>query len=232
MSSDNVFKSAKWFRDRYQVCSGTLRNWAIAGKLECVTFAGGKRVYNCAQFARLTGAPTPDEATRAPAKHNYIYARVSSKKQEQDLARQIEVLKETYPNHTVIHDIASGINFKRRGLRSLLDKCFKGVVRQVVVLHRDRLSRFATDLLDLIFANLGIELVVHGQSQDLKGPDADLADDLLAAVTVFVASHHGRRAAENNRRRRRRNNDNPDQATEDVNPAKRAHQPATGTGSS
>lgn len=50
-------------------------------------------------------------------RRSIIYARVSSYKQSEDLSRQIEKLKCKYPNHEVIQDIGSGINFKRKGLK-------------------------------------------------------------------------------------------------------------------
>jgi len=47
------------------------------------------------------------------SKKNICYCRVSSRKQKEDLERQIEFMKKEYPFHEVITDIASGLNFKR-----------------------------------------------------------------------------------------------------------------------
>jgi predicted site-specific integrase-resolvase len=132
-----------------------------------------------------------------------IYARVSSSKQRGDLQRQIEELSKAYPGYRVISDVASGINFKRQGLRSLLDSVYRGNVKEVVVMHRDRLARFAIDLLEYIFKAQGTKLVVHRQNQDTLDSPQQLAEDLMAITTVFVASHHGKRAAEGRRRRKR-----------------------------
>lgn len=225
MSSDDVFKTAKWFKTHYDVSAGTLRNWALSGKLRHVQFPGGKRAYDCRHFSTLIGAPPPPkDAPRERAK--YIYARVSSAKQAADLVRQIDDLKQAYPDHTVIKDIASGVNWGR--LRTILDRAFQGLVGQVVVMHRDRLSRFAPDLLEYVFEKLGIKLVVHGDHGDGDhgdggGGPSDLADDLLAAVTVFVASHNGKRSAANRRRRRCENEqqahkDRPGVDTDDAGP--------------
>ncbi len=51
-------------------------------------------------------------------KRTYIYCRVSSKKQQGDLERQVAYLASQYPEATVITDIASGINFNRTGKSS------------------------------------------------------------------------------------------------------------------
>jgi hypothetical protein len=98
-------------------------------------------------------------------------------------------------------DIASGINFKRPGLQAVLERILNGSISHLVVAHRDRLARFGLDLLDWILAKHHCTLVVLHQSDSTGGP-TELADDLMAVTTFFVAQHNGRRSAENRRRRR------------------------------
>ena len=45
-------------------------------------------------------------------KKRYIYCRVSSNKQKDDLIRQREFIQRMYPQHDIIEDVGSGINFK------------------------------------------------------------------------------------------------------------------------
>ena len=45
-----------------------------------------------------------------------------------------EYLKQKYPKYTIVSDIGSGINFKRKGFQTILDKIFEGNVSEVVVL--------------------------------------------------------------------------------------------------
>lgn len=57
-------------------------------------------------------------------KQNFIYSRVSSKKQVDDLVRQSESLlsyRPEYASYTVLSEIASGINFEKKGLQTILD---------------------------------------------------------------------------------------------------------------
>ena len=137
-------------------------------------------------------------------KQGCIYARVSSSKQRGDLDRQVADLQKAFPGHIIIRDVASGVNFKRKGLQTLLEHVLTGMVSEVVVSHRDRLARIGCDLLEFIFTKAGTKLVVHGTDEDAEGKH-DLASDLFAVTTLFVASYNGRRAVENRKRRRKEN---------------------------
>lgn len=140
--------------------------------------------------------------TGANARRGYVYARVSSAKQRPDLERQVEDLQKAYPGHSLIRDIGSGVNFKRKGLCALLERAIKGMVSEVVVMHRDRLARLGFDLLEFLLTKLGVRIVVHSKDGGGEEAERDLADDLFAVTTLFVASHNGRRAAANRKRRR------------------------------
>ena len=195
-----LYKGAKWVGDHYGASPSALRSWANNGILRCIRTPGsGKRLYDVNQLDELMG----HSSARATTSCSIIYARVSSSKQRSDLQRQVRELQQAYPNHRVITDIASGINFKRPGLRALLDAVHRRGVSQVVVMHRDRLARFAIDLLEYIFRQQSVKLVVHRQCQAGAESTQQLAEDLMAITTVFVASHHGKRAAEGRRRRKR-----------------------------
>jgi predicted site-specific integrase-resolvase len=111
--------------------------------------------------------------------------------------------KRTRTVDELVSDTGSGLNFKRKGFKTLLDAVVDGLAEEVVVMHRDRLCRFGADLLDSIFAKTGTKLVVHCSPDGPEDDSRELADDLLAVTTVFVARHNGRRSADNRRRRSR-----------------------------
>ncbi|KAJ3144022.1 hypothetical protein HDU86_002706, partial [Geranomyces michiganensis] len=80
----------------------------------------------------------------------------------------------------------------RPGLQRLVVKCIKGLVKEVVVAHRDRLARFGIDLLELIFDTCRVKLVVDAQdgsdasaSHGTQDGPQQLAEDLMAIVHVF-----------------------------------------------
>jgi len=115
----------------------------------------------------------------------------SSRKQQSDLERQTEYLSQKYPNHTIILDIGSGINFERKGFKRILEEVFKGNIREVVVAHKDRFSRFGYKLFEWIFQQHGATLVCDKETANNQ--TEELSDDLMAIITVFTARYHGRR---------------------------------------
>ena len=106
----------------------------------------------------------------------FVYARISSPKQKEDLERQKQYLLSQFPNHHLISDIGSGINFKRPGLRSLLERSSRGLVKEVVVAHRDWIYRFALDLIRFIFHLNNTRLVVL--SNDNSTDEWELSQDI------------------------------------------------------
>ena len=169
----------------FGVTTQTLIDWENDGKIKAIKTQGGHRRY-------VHNVSEPVQTNEGESKKKYIYARVSSSKQVPDLQRQIAVLQKTYPNHDIIQDIGSGINFKRRGLITLLESVFGGNVSEVVVAHKDRLTRFGFDLFQFIFEKFGVSIKVLSDD-DVKEPINELARDLLSVVTVFTARYYGAR---------------------------------------
>jgi putative resolvase len=169
----------------FQVTTDTLRRWSDSGKLPCITTTGGHRRY--ALSFNTPGSPTkPVETTL-----KIVYSRVSSKKQANDLERQSKLLKHKYPNHKVISDIGSGINFSRPGFKRILEGVFKGTIDEVVVAHKDRFTRFGFELFEWIFQRHNAKLLCDQEREG--GTETELAEDLLAIVTVFSARYYGKR---------------------------------------
>lgn len=178
------------------ITSGTLRRWAEQGKIRCLRPNGtserqGKRIYNISDIQKIFGIETPI----AKSQETICYARVSSNHQKEDLQRQIDFIKLTYPNSKIIKDIGSGLNWKRSGFNSLLEQVHSGNVKEVVVTYKDRLCRFGFELVEWIFKKANVKLVVLGSDTSTKDMSRELSDDLLAITTVFVAKHNGQRAA-------------------------------------
>lgn len=159
----------------------TLRKYADTGVIRSIRTPSGQRLFDIDSFV---GDQHPGKVV--------IYARVSSHKQQDDLERQVAYLKTKEPHAEVITEIASGLNFQRKGLRTLLERSLQGDKLTVVVAHRDRLARFGFDLIEWLIQRNGGEVVVLSKSA-YTSPADELLQDLLAILRVFADRMHGLR---------------------------------------
>jgi predicted site-specific integrase-resolvase len=202
--SKNVKEIAKFIapgraRGILGISDATLRRWARTEKIKSFVTPTGRRLYDAESFGGLRGAETVDTVPGAadvdvrpvPRPSTILYARVSSQKQRDDLERQINFLKNRYPEAEVISDVGSGINWNRKGLRKLLDLSRSGDIGRVVVAERDRLCRFAFELLDHVFGINGTSIEVVN-SQD-SSAEQELQEDLLSIVQIFCCRRNGKR---------------------------------------
>ena len=166
------------------VADATLREWADTGKIKSFRTPGGQRRYEVSEMFK---GPT---AITKP-KNGIVYARVSSGKQRDDLDRQVAFLRIMYPDHIVITDIASGINWKRKGLKTILELANKGDIYEVVVAARDRLCRFAFELIEHTLSINSVRITVLNASE--MSPEQELSDDLLSIVQIFCCRRNGKR---------------------------------------
>ena len=159
----------------------TLRKYADEGKISYIKNEAGQRLYDVESYRRDGTTPSV-----------VCYCRVSSAKQKDDLARQVEFMQERYPEAETIQDIGSGLNFKRKGLQALLVRFMRGDKLTVVIACRDRLCRFGFELFEFMAKQNGGTIVVLNQS--VHCPEAELTTDLLAILHVFSCRMHGLRS--------------------------------------
>lgn len=158
----------------------TLRRYADEGKIEIIKNEAGQRLYNVESYIRGTQA------------HQLIcYCRVSSSKQKDDLNRQVAYMQSIYPEAEIICDIGSGLNFKRKGLRTILDRLLRSDKLKIIVATRDRLCRFGFELIQYLVEQNGGEILVLDQS--VYCPQTELTQDLLSIIHVFSCRMHGLR---------------------------------------
>ena len=165
--------------ERYKVTDQCLRVWAKQGKIKYITTNGGHRRY-------FIG----DEKKNEEPTIKIIYSRVSSRKQQGDLERQGEYLRDKYPEHKLISDIGSGINFERKGFKRILEGVFKRNISEVVVAQRDRFTRFGYPLFEWIFKEHNSLLICDQEEGEQKD---ELQEDLMAIITVFTSRYYGKR---------------------------------------
>jgi len=170
----------------------TLRMWDKKGilKPEFKTPRGERR-YSEAQLQQIL-----QKKSDAP-RINVGYARVSSKKQEDDLKRQIELLelflaKQGKP-FKIISDIGSGIDYSKQGLKELLKLISSNQVDTIYVLYKDRLVRFGFELIEEFAKLHNTKIEVINQTED-KTDEEELVEDILNIIHVFSCRLNGKKS--------------------------------------
>lgn len=120
-----------------------------------------------------------------------IYSRVSTHTKKDDLNRQSERCQEFATKNgfkivKVYKEVASGMNDKRPKLLRML----KMTPDCIIVEHKDRLTRFGFNYLEVLLNRLGIELIVINESKTDK---EDLMKDLISIMTSFCGRIYGLR---------------------------------------
>jgi len=156
----------------------TILSWAIKGRIRCRIQPSGSRQYEL---------PTTVNSN----KKIIGYIRVSSYSQKDNLQTQRELLLFQYPNIQVTSEIASGLNFKRKKLWAIVEQAINGDVHELVVTHKDRLSRFGFDFISNILERFGCTVVVL--NQNITSPEEELVQDILAILHVFSSRLYGLR---------------------------------------
>ena len=173
------------------VTAQTLRNWDKEGKLKpSYTKSNGYRYYS----EDVILSYTQERKTKKDV-NVVLYARVSSKKQQDDLERQISNLKEYAKDkdekYDVISDIGSGINYEKPGLKKLIEMINKKQVDIIVVLYKDRLLRYGFELVEYFAKLNNVKIEVIDKID--KNQDQELVEDLVQIITVFSCKLQGKR---------------------------------------
>jgi len=174
----------------------TLRKLGDENKIKCYKTLSGQRKFDKSYLEKMCNNDDNDDKIDKDTKKNYIYTRVSSKKQSDDLSRQVEFIKNKRPEYTSyisISDIGSGINFNRKGLTTILDTALQGTLGEVIVAHRDRLCRFGFDLIKLIIEKQGGKITVLDDERN-KSSEEELSEDLLSIVHIYSCRQMGKRS--------------------------------------
>lgn len=178
------------FSNRIGVSEQTLRNWDNTGKLVAKRTKGNHRFYTEDDYNAYMGISSKNQ------KKSYIYARVSTRNQKDDLENQIEFLKQ-YTNakgiivDDCLTDIGSGMNYKRKKWNELLDMVMQDKVDNIYVSYKDRFVRFGFEWFEQLCKKHQTNLIVVNNEK--TSPEQEVVDDLIAIIHVFSCRVHGLR---------------------------------------
>ena len=176
------------------VSRDTLRRWESAGKIEVERSPSGHRRYDLAQLRGLV------PANSASSRVTIAYARVSNQNQKKELKQQVRILESFCTEQSwtfeVIQDVGSGMNYRKSGLRTLIQRICQGDVGRLVMTHRDRLVRLGIELIFSLCEHFGTEIVVINASS-LADFEDEIAEDVMEIITIFSARLYGSRNSKN-----------------------------------
>lgn len=173
----------------------TLRRWDKAGLLVAERTPSGHRKYDISKID-----PNLLHGVGSVSRKTVAYARVSGPDQKDDLERQTQVL-ELYCarqgwQFEIIKDLGSGMNYRKKGLKRLLDDILNNQIGRLVLTHKDRLLRFGAELVFALCEARNVEVVIINQGENLSFEE-ELAQDVLEIITVFSARLYGSRSKKN-----------------------------------
>jgi predicted site-specific integrase-resolvase len=96
----------------------------------------------------------------------------------------------------MISDLGSGMNYNKRGLKTLLHRILNENIGRLVITHKDRLLRFGAELVFALCEMRETEIVIINQGQE-PSFEEELAQDVLEIITVFSARLYGSRSRKN-----------------------------------
>ena len=161
----------------------TLQKWDRDGILKAYRSPSNRRYYTHRQYLDYIGESGTTE------KVNVIYARVSTRNQVDDLKNQLEFLKQFcinqgIPISNIYSDFGSGMDYSRKKWNTLIDDCFDGKIKTIIVSHKDRFVRFGFDWIANLLEKLtGTKILVI--ENIATTPENELIQDLISIIHAF-----------------------------------------------
>lgn len=169
------------------VTTTTLRRMHESGELIPAHITkGGTRYYSTEQLRKFRPITEKKKIVIG-------YCRVSTPAQKDDLETQISNVKrymyaKGYP-FEIITDIGSGINYKKKGLQTLIQKINQQEISKVVILYKDCLIRFGYEMIEYLCEINDVEIEVIDNTEQSR--EQELVEDLISIVTVFANRLYG-----------------------------------------
>lgn len=178
------------FAEMIGVSVKTLQRWDNDGRLKAFRTPTDRRYYTHKQYIDYMGDGN--------SKHGktVIYTRVSTSNQKNDLNNQVEFLKQ-YANakgiivDEIFEDIGSGLNYNRKKWNKLIEDCMLGLIKTVIVAHKDRFIRFGYEWFERFLKSNGVEIIVVNNEK--TSPEQELVNDLISIIHIFSCRIYGLR---------------------------------------
>lgn len=124
-----------------------------------------------------------------------IYGRVSTLNQKSSLEQQINTLtlfanSRGFKVNKVYKDIASGLHFDRREFKLLLMDVINHKISNIVISHKDRLTRVSFDIWKELFDEFDCNIIVMNEEED---DDKGIFNDIISLLHYFAMKMYSKR---------------------------------------
>ena len=170
----------------------TIQRWDREGIFKCERTHTNRRVINRENLIEVLNNRGMLFNDISNSKVDVIYARVSSqeKKAKGDLDRQVSFLVQSIKdlkNPTILTEVGSGLDDKRKKLDQLLDMVLEDKVDRIFVISRDRLTRFGFHYLEKVYSYHNVKIIVIKDASEEEFVQEELAVDMIA-LAAFLSS--------------------------------------------
>lgn len=168
----------------------TIQRWDREGVFKCERTHTNRRVINRDNLIELLNNRGMLFNDIDGSKIDVIYARVSSNEQKAkgDLDRQVSFLVQSVKdlkNPTILAEVGSGLNDKRKKLHQLLDMVLQDKVDRIFVTYRDRLTRFGFNYLEKVCSYHNVKIIVVKDASEEESIQKELTEDMMYLATFF-----------------------------------------------
>lgn len=192
MNTSNITNyKPKDFAELLGVSVKTLQRWDRDGILKANRTPTDRRYYTYDQYLQFKGINTVEDNREI-----VIYARVSTRNQNDDLKNQVEFLK-TFCNSKgmivsqCIEDFGSGLNYNRKKWNQLLNEVMENKIKTIVISNKDRFIRFGYDWFEKFCDKFHTSIIVV--NNETLSPNEELVQDIISILHVFSCRLYGLR---------------------------------------
>lgn len=173
----------KDFSKLLNVSVKTLQRWDNDGILKAHRSPTNRRYYTYDQYLQFKGIKKENDIRKI-----VIYARVSTKKQKDNLKNQIAFLQQFCNAKGMIVDecieeFGSGLNYNRKKWNQLLIDVMEQKIKTIVISHKDRFVRFGYDWFYRFCEKFNTKIIVV--SSENLSPQEELIQDIISILHIF-----------------------------------------------
>lgn len=192
-----ILYKAKEFCERVRISIKTLERLEKSGKITPIRRGPRLRYYTEEHVSHLLGIFDSEKKSKRKV---IAYYRVSTNSQKREMIYQRQSIEKFCLSSGVavdeyLSDIGSGINFKRKNFLKIIDMIERGEISKLIFTHKDRLTRFAYELIEERCSVNNVELVVI--NLESSSPQKELVEDLMTIIHVFSCRLHALRKYKN-----------------------------------